>query len=111
MSEAKVLISGAGIGGLCLALALNKHCGLAGADIEVFEQATAFTDNAGGGIGLYANGLRVLRDISPELLAAVRGAGYDYIYRRWQRHDGTAVPQHQAPRPLAGRPRRRGAST
>ena len=42
-------------------------------------------------MGLYANGLRVLRDISPDLLAAVRAAGYDYIYRRWQRHDGTEV--------------------
>ena len=42
-------------------------------------------------MGLYANGLRVLRDISPELLATVREQGYDYVYRRWQRHDGTEV--------------------
>ena len=90
-AQPRVLIVGAGIGGLCLALALRKHCGLSGADIEVFEQATAFTNNAGGAVGLYANGLRVLRDISPELLAAVRASGYDYIYRRWYRHDGTQV--------------------
>lgn len=88
---APVLIAGAGIGGLCLALALNKHCGLAGHDIEVYEQSRAFSDNAGGAIGLYANGLRVLRDISPELLAAVRAAGYDYLFRRWYRHDGSQV--------------------
>ena len=37
------------------------------------------------------NGLRVLRDISPALLASVRAAGFDYVYRRWQRHDGTEV--------------------
>jgi salicylate hydroxylase len=48
-------------------------------------------DNAGGAIGLYPNGLRVIRDISPELLATIRGVGYPYIYRRWMRHDGTQV--------------------
>ncbi len=88
---ATVLITGAGIGGLCLAMALREHCGLAGGAIEVYEQSTAFTDGVGGGIGLYANGLRVLRDISPALLAAVRAEGYDYVYRRWLRHDGTEV--------------------
>jgi len=89
--EATVLIAGAGIGGLCLALALRKHCGLAAGEIEVFEQSRSFNDNAGGAVGLYANGLRVLRDISPELLAAVRKAGYPYECRRWFRHDGTQV--------------------
>lgn len=88
---APVLIAGAGIGGLCLALALHKKCGLAGADIKVFEQSRSFRDNAGGAFGLYANGLRVLRDISPDLLATVRKEGYDYLYRRWFRHDGTEV--------------------
>lgn len=86
-----MLIAGAGIGGLCLALALCEHCGLKGSEIEVYEQATAFTDSAGGAVGLYANGLRVLRDISPDLLKTVRAAGYDYLYRRWFRHDGTEV--------------------
>jgi 2-polyprenyl-6-methoxyphenol hydroxylase-like FAD-dependent oxidoreductase len=90
-TEATVLIAGAGIGGLCLALALCEHCGLKGSEIEVYEQATAFTDSAGGAVGLYANGLRVLRDISPDLLKTVRAAGYDYLYRRWFRHDGTEV--------------------
>ncbi|KAH8072406.1 protein serine/threonine phosphatase [Aureococcus anophagefferens] len=60
-------------------------------EILVLEQAPAFGDGVGGGIGLYANGLRVLRDASPALLAAVREAGYPYVYRRWLRHDGTEV--------------------
>ena len=88
---APVLIAGAGIGGLVMALALKKHCGLRGEDIEVYESARAFRNDAGGAMGLYANGLRVLRDISPDLLKAVRESGYDYVYRRWQRHDGTEV--------------------
>lgn len=89
--DAKVLIAGAGVGGLCLALALKKNCGLAGHEIEVYEQSRSFNDNAGGAVGLYANGLRVLRDISPELLATVRDYGYEYRFRRWFRHDGTQV--------------------
>jgi len=90
-ADATVIIAGAGIGGLVLALALKKHCGLAASEIEVYEQAPGFGDNVGGAMGLYANGLRVVRDISPELLASIRAAGYDYIFRRWLRHDGTEV--------------------
>ena len=41
----------------------------------------------------YPNGLRVLRDISPNLLRAVREAGYPYEYRRWERHDGTEIAE------------------
>ena len=91
MSDCPIVITGAGIGGLVLALSLKKHCGVPAKDIEVYEQAPAFGDNVGGAMGLYANGLRVLRDVSPDLLATVREAGYDYIYRRWQRHDGSEV--------------------
>jgi salicylate hydroxylase len=35
----------------------------------------------------------VLRDISPELLAAVRQAGMAYEVRRWERHDGTQIAE------------------
>ena len=47
-------ISGAGIGGLVLALALKKR----GINCTVYEQAPCFDENVGGGIGLYPNGLR-----------------------------------------------------
>ena len=44
-------------------------------------------------MGCYPNGLRVLRDISPELLQAVRNAGYPYEYRSWERHDGAKIAE------------------
>lgn len=40
---------------------------------------------------MYPNGLRVLRDISPTLFESVKAAGHPYMYRRWERHDGTEV--------------------
>ena len=49
---APVVIAGAGIGGLVMALALKKHCGLRGEDIEVYESARAFRNDAGGAMGL-----------------------------------------------------------
>lgn len=84
----RVVIIGAGIAGLVLALALKKHCGVV---CDVYEQAPAFADNVGGAIGMYANGLRVIRDIAPELLERLREQGYPYLQRRWMRHDGTEV--------------------
>ena len=48
-------------------------------------------DDVGGAIGMYANGLRVLHDISPALLDAVRAVGKPFEKRRWLRHDGSVV--------------------
>ena len=79
------VIVGAGLAGLVLALALNKHVGI---KCEIYEAAPRFDDGAGGAIGLYPNGLRVIRDISPDLLKTIRSVAYPYIYRRWMRHDG-----------------------
>ena len=78
---APVAIVGAGIVGLVLALALDKHCGI---KAELYEQAKAFHDDVGAGMGMYPNGLRVIRDISPELLQAIQEAGYAYVLRRYE---------------------------
>jgi len=51
----RVLIAGAGIGGLTAALALLR----AGTDVEIFEQASAL-EQLGAGIQISANGARVL---------------------------------------------------
>mmetsp|Transcript_2882 Transcript_2882/g.5238 ORF Transcript_2882/g.5238 Transcript_2882/m.5238 type:complete len:448 (-) Transcript_2882:2308-3651(-) len=83
-----IIISGAGIVGLVLALALKKHVGITA---ELYEKASSFQDDVGAGMGMYANGLRVIRDISPSLLSSIRNNGYPYRYRRWERHDGTEV--------------------
>ena len=110
-----LIIVGGGIGGLVLALCLdqiynhpdqnnnntteittqkNHHHHL---PIHIYESTTAYTSNAGGAIGLYPNGLRVLQYLSqshPKLtniLSNVREGGCTYIYRRWMRHDGYEV--------------------
>mmetsp|Transcript_4553 Transcript_4553/g.9522 ORF Transcript_4553/g.9522 Transcript_4553/m.9522 type:complete len:625 (-) Transcript_4553:548-2422(-) len=85
---ATVVIAGGGIVGLVLAMSLKKHLNIRP---EVYEKTHTFATEAGAGLGMYPNGLRVLRDISPELLQAVRDAGYPYKSRRWERHDGTCI--------------------
>lgn len=79
-----VVISGAGIVGLVLALALKKHVGI---NVEIYERAPAFHDNVGAGMCLFPNGLRVIRDISPDLLEQIRNCGYPLLLRRFERHD------------------------
>lgn len=56
MSEQKIAIVGAGIGGLVLAIALQQR----GVDVDVYEQASEL-DEIGAGIALWANGTRLLR--------------------------------------------------
>ncbi|KAJ1556953.1 hypothetical protein HK405_001289, partial [Cladochytrium tenue] len=81
-----VAIAGGGIAGLLLALALKRLLGL---DPVVFEKASGYADEVGGAIGLYPNGLRVLRDVSPDLFEIVRCDGCAFGVRRFMRHDGS----------------------
>lgn len=76
-----IVIAGAGIVGLVLALAIKKNVGVTP---EIYEQASAFQDGIGNGIGMYPNGLRVIRSISPDLLTQIQQAGYPYLIRRWE---------------------------
>ena len=85
---ATVAISGGGIVGLTLALALHKHVGVTA---EIYERAESFQPDVGAGMGLYPNGLRVLRDIDPALLQELRSAGIPYETRQWERADGSLV--------------------
>ena len=54
----KVVIAGAGIGGLTLAVALQRR----GVRVRVFERASQLTA-AGAGIGLPANGVKALQKL------------------------------------------------
>ncbi len=58
MADRKILIAGAGIGGLAAASSLMK----AGFDVEVYEQAPALAE-VGAGIQLSANAMHVLRHL------------------------------------------------
>lgn len=89
-SPATIVIAGGGIVGLVLAMKIQKELGVTP---EVYDKAHAFADDVGAGLGMYPNGLRVLRDISPGLLKSVVAAGYPYEVRRWERHDGTPVAE------------------
>lgn len=67
------IVSGGGVAGLLLALALANL----GLKVSVYEQAPEYGEGVGGAIGLYANGLRIVRDISPALLKKLRNFGRD----------------------------------
>ncbi|MBT9548044.1 MAG: FAD-dependent monooxygenase [Candidatus Sericytochromatia bacterium] len=68
----KVLIVGAGIGGLGAALALEKK----GINVEVFEAAPAIRA-VGAGLWVAPNGLEILNRIQPALKQAVIQAGWE----------------------------------
>ncbi|CAB9515317.1 hydroxynicotinate 3-monooxygenase [Seminavis robusta] len=85
---AKIVIVGGGIVGLIFAMAVKRHCGIT---CEIYEKATKFYDEVGAALGMYPNGLRVIRDIDPDLLRKIQEAGAPYVYRRWERHDGTEI--------------------
>jgi salicylate hydroxylase len=87
-ATSSVVIVGAGIVGLTLALALNRHAGLKPA---LYEAASTFVDDVGAGMGMYPNGLRVLRDVDPDLVQRLRQQGQPHGTRRWERSDGSVV--------------------
>jgi salicylate hydroxylase len=58
VSKSSILIAGAGIGGLAMALSLLRR----GIDCDVFEQASELRE-VGAGLWVSMNGVRVLRDL------------------------------------------------
>jgi len=83
-----VIIVGGGIVGLVLALALKNHAQITPV---IYEAAPEFVDDVGAGMGMYPNGLRVIRDIDPKLLHRLRSLGHPYVHRRWERANGSLV--------------------
>ena len=80
-----VIVVGAGIVGLTLALALEQHVGIT----PILYEKAAQLQPVGAGMSLYPNGLRVLRDLG--LLQSVQTAGVPYSTRQWERHDGSVI--------------------
>lgn len=76
----RVLISGAGVGGLCAAAALLRR----GIDVEVYEQATELKE-VGAGVQLSANGTRVLHSLGvAEALSARSCEAQGKEIRHWK---------------------------
>jgi len=65
----RVLIAGAGLGGLAAALALLRH----GIDVDVYEQATALGE-VGAGVQLSPNGTRILAHLGIADAVAARAS-------------------------------------
>src|SRR5262245_24888811 len=73
----RVLIAGAGIGGLTAAACLIK----AGHDVQIFEQAPALTE-VGAGIQISANAMHVLNDLGlAEAISAASVRPDAYVFR------------------------------
>jgi len=70
----RILIVGGGLGGLSLATALHRH----GFTPELVERSTEWRAT-GGGIGVLANGMRILRVLGLDGAVAQAGA----VLRRW----------------------------
>lgn len=85
--DLKIVISGGGVAGLLLALSLHNL----NLDPVVYEQAPTLISEAGGAVGMYPNGLSVIRDISPALLKEIRSFGQPYKLRKWYRHTGQVI--------------------
>ena len=52
--------------------------------MDLYEQAAAFHDDVGAGMGFYPNGLRVIQDISEDILEDIQSVGYPYLLRRYE---------------------------
>jgi len=80
MTDLRVAIIGAGIGGLALGLALRER----GIAAEVFEQAPALAE-LGAAVGVGGNATRLLRRMGLlEELEAVATVPTELVYRRWR---------------------------
>src|SRR4051812_1141101 len=81
MTPRKVIVVGAGIGGLTAAIALHRE----GHDVTVLERARELTE-AGAGIGLWPNALRALDEIG--LADAMENVGVPFSSTVIQTKDG-----------------------
>jgi FAD-dependent urate hydroxylase len=84
--EGRVLVTGAGIGGLSVAQAVKK----AGHDVQVFEKAPQ-VGAVGAGVGLWVDGMLALRELGLE--EAVQQVGSNYGVVQFRNHDGKVLAE------------------
>ncbi|WP_192860008.1 FAD-dependent oxidoreductase [Mycobacterium sp. MS1601] len=89
MSEGKIVIVGAGIGGLVLTLALQR----VGIEVEVYEAAESL-DEVGAGVALWSNATRLLHGLGLEEELAEFGSEPTQLIIR-DGVDGTDIIRHE----------------
>jgi 2-polyprenyl-6-methoxyphenol hydroxylase-like FAD-dependent oxidoreductase len=93
----RVIIAGAGIGGLATCLALRR----VGVDAHVYERAVCLKTDAGTGIALWPNGLKALRAIGADVERQVAERGADVkgvrfgVLRENVSSDTNAIPPRE----------------
>ncbi|KAL5334406.1 hypothetical protein BJX70DRAFT_405460 [Aspergillus crustosus] len=95
----RVLISGAGIGGLATAISLTRIAGLPDLDIQLYEQAPELLE-IGASIALSPNGLRTLEKLGVHNAltdeVGFRGpSGIPQIFRHWKTNQVLSVDTHK----------------
>ncbi|KAJ3499293.1 hypothetical protein NLG97_g458 [Lecanicillium saksenae] len=94
----RVLIAGAGIGGLATAISLSRVSGIPNLDIQIYEQAPELIE-IGASIALSPNGMRTLERLGVyEALSdeiGFRGpSGIPQIFRHWKTNQVVSVDTH-----------------
>ncbi len=85
--RARVIIAGAGMGGLTLALALLKK----GIDVDIYEQSPELRE-VGAGLWISANGARVMAALGlKETLEKINLPPQDRLIRYWKTGEGKSV--------------------
>lgn len=91
----RILVVGAGVAGLAVAIALKKHEGV---DVQIYERATQLQE-IGASIALGPNGMRTLEKLGvlealDDEVAFRKSSGYPIIYRHWKTNEVVSVDKH-----------------
>ena len=85
-----VIVIGAGIGGLAVALALRKQ----GFDVQVYEKAQQLLP-VGAGLTLFPNGLNTLEKVAPGIVQSLLDTGSSTVQVNIKKNSGETVFQKQ----------------
>jgi salicylate hydroxylase len=86
----RVVVIGAGLGGLAAAIAFRKH----GIDIQVYEKARELQP-VGAGLSLFPNGLNTLNAIAPNLVESLKNVSSQVYQVNLRKSTGELIGQNQ----------------